>query len=225
MNYHIGNMLIYQEFVSGNDCPLCKIRSILEKRLVDQYLNESVMEDYQRRMVNERGFCLHHTEMMHARQNKLSLALQHITRITSLKGKLEITADPKCAKAMAEIFCDSDKTCVICDNVQVNMIRYYKTVAEMFYAEKKFKEILLSVDGFCFRHFGELLKYSDYASGRKKDYIYSLTKLEKDSLDKLLTDLNRFAAKHDYRNADMPWNGADKALARSIEKLHGDQAK
>lgn len=101
MNYHIGNMLIYQEFVSGNDCPLCRIRSILEKRLVEQYLNESVMEDFQRRMVNERGFCLHHTEMMHARQNKLSLALQHITRLTTLKGQLEITADPKKQKLWA----------------------------------------------------------------------------------------------------------------------------
>ena len=225
MNYHIGNMLIYQEFVSGNDCPLCRTRSILEKRLVEQYLNESVMEDFQRRMVNERGFCLRHTEMMHARQNKLSLALQHITRLTTLKGHLEITADPKKAKSMGDFFIHSHDSCVICDNVEVNMIRYYKTVAEMFFAEKKFKEILLSVDGFCLEHFGCLLRYSDFAKSRKKDYIYSLTKLEKESIEKLLVDLNRFAAKHDYRNADMPWNGADKALARSIVKLHGEQSK
>ena len=67
MNYHIGNMLIYQEFVPGNDCPLCRIRNIQEKRLAEQYLNESVMDDFQRRMVNEKGFCLHHTQMLLAR--------------------------------------------------------------------------------------------------------------------------------------------------------------
>lgn len=136
MNYHIGNMLIYQEFNGKNQCPLCAIRNILERRLTEQYLNESVMEDFQRRMVNEKGFCLHHTEMMLARQNKLSLTLQHITRLTALKGRLEITAEPKIAKEMADFFIDSDSRCVICDGVEVNMIRYYKTVAEMFFAEK-----------------------------------------------------------------------------------------
>lgn len=225
MNYHIGNMLIYQEFNEKNECPLCAIRNILEKRLVDQYLNESVMEDFQRRMVNEKGFCRHHTEMMLARQNKLSLALQHITRITALKGRLEITAEPKIAKEMSEIFIASDKRCVICDGVEVNMIRYYKTVAEMFFAEKKFKEILKNTKGFCFEHFGALLKYASYAKTRKKDYIYTLTKLEQESVQKLLEDLNWFAAKHDYRNADKPWNGAEDALLRSVVKLHGNDAK
>ena len=90
MYYHIGNMLIYQEFAKPCECPLCNIRNIRESQLVDQYLNDSVMEDSQRRLVNEHGFCLHHTQMMHARQNKLSLALQHTTRITALKSKLEV---------------------------------------------------------------------------------------------------------------------------------------
>lgn len=195
-------MLIYQEFNGKNQCPLCAIRNILEKRLTEQYLNESVMEDFQRRMVNEKGFCLHHTEMMLARQNKLSLALQHITRLTALKGRLEITAEPKIAKEMADFFIDSNSRCVICDGVEVNMIRYYKTVAEMFFAEKKFKEILQNTKGFCLEHFGQLLRYASFARTRKKDYIYTLTKLEQAGVQSLLEDLNWFAAKHDYRNAD-----------------------
>lgn len=225
MNYHIGNMLIYQEFNGSNECPLCKIRNILEKRLVDQYLNESVMEDSQRRMVNELGFCSHHTQMLQARPNKLSLALQHITRLTALKGKIEVTADLKTAEKMAPVFMDSVKTCVICEGVEVNMIRYYKTVAEMFCAESKFKEILLSTKGFCLEHFGFLLKYAKFARGKKKDYVYTLTKLERETLNKLLEDLQWFTAKHDYRNADKPWNGAEDALQRSVYKLHGIEAK
>lgn len=225
MYYHIGNMLIYQEFSKPGECPLCRIRNIRETRLVEQYLNDSVMEDAQRRLVNERGFCLHHTQMMHARQNKLSLALQHTTRLTALKAKLEVTADIKRAQKMAETFIHSHDTCVICDAVETDMIRYYKTVAETFCAEPKFKDVLLSVNGFCFEHFGYLLKYAAFARGKKKDYLYTLTKLQKDSLDKLLTDLNWFAAKHDYRNQDKPWNGAENALLRSIVKLHGEEAK
>jgi len=224
MNYHIGNMLIYQEFNGTGVCPLCRIRNILENRLADQYMSESVMEDFQRRLVNEKGFCEHHTKMLYARQGKLSLALQHTTRLTALKGKLEITADLKRAKAMAETFIHSGDTCVICDSVETNMIRYYKTVAEMFFAEPKFKETLLGTNGFCLEHFGYLLKYAAYARGKKKDYVYTLTKLQKESMDALLADLQWFCAKHDYRNADKPWNGADTALLRSVEKLHGETA-
>ena len=183
------------------------------------------MEDFQRRMVNELGFCAHHTDMLRARPNKLSLALQHITRLTTLKNKIEVTADIKTAEKMADVFMRSGKTCVICEGVEVNMIRYYKTVAEMFCAESKFKEILLSTKGFCLEHFGALLKYASFARGKKKDYIYTLTKLERDVLNKLLEDLQWFAAKHDYRNAEKPWNGAEDALIRSVSKLHGIEAQ
>ena len=225
MNYHIGNMLIYQEFEKACECPLCRIRGILEKRLAEQYLNESVMEDFQRRLVNERGFCAHHTQMMYARQNKLSLALQHTTRLTALKAKMEITADLKIAQKMADTFLHCDETCVICDAVEVNMIRYYKTVAETYCAEPRFKEVLLGTKGLCLPHFGALLKYASFAYSKKKDYLYTLTKLQKEQTEILLNDLQWFAAKHDYRNQDKPWNGAEKALERSIVRLHGEETK
>ena len=225
MHYHIGNMLIYQEFKPGCECPLCRIRNILENRLAEQYLNDAVMEDDQRKKVNERGFCAHHTQMMLARKNKLSLALQHVTRITTLKAKLEVTDNVKLALKQAEYFAHCGETCVICDSVEDSMVRYYKTIAEMYDGEPKFKDVLLKTNGFCLEHFGALLKYARYARGKKKDYIYTLTKLERDVLNKLLEDLQWFAAKHDYRNADKPWNGADKAPERSIYKLHGIEAK
>ena len=225
MHYHIGNMLILQEFNGGDGCPLCRIRNILEKRLVEQYLNEAVMEDSQRQAVNERGFCMHHTQMMHARQNKLSLALQYVTRLTTLKGKLEITADKKIGKKMADAFEHCGNTCVICDAVEENMVRYYKTIAEMFAGEANFKAALLSTKGFCLEHFGALLRYSAFAHGKEKDYLYTLPKLQKDAMNALLEDLQWFCAKHDYRNADKPWNGADTALLRAVALAHGTPAK
>ena len=225
MNYHIGNMLIYQEFNGNNECPLCRIRNILEKRLVDQYLNESVMEDFQRRMVNELGFCAHHTDMLRARPNKLSLALQHITRLTALKNKIEVTADIKTAEKMSDVFMRSGKTCVICDSLETTMVRYYKTVAETFCAEEKFRALLPQTKGFCLEHFGLLLQYAAFAHGKQKEYFRILTTVKKKSLDDLLDDLSRFAAKHDYRNAEKPWNGAEDALIRSVYKLHGIEAQ
>lgn len=225
MHYHIGNMLIYQEFKPGCECPLCRIRNILENRLAEQYLNDAVMEDEQRKKVNERGFCAHHTQMMLARKNKLSLALQQVTRITTLKGRLEVTDDVKRALKQAEYFAQSTKTCVICDHVQDSMERYYKTIAEMYHGEPKFKDVLLSVNGFCLEHYAALLQHAKYAHGSQKAYVYDLSKLQKNAVNGLLEDLYTFCSKHDYRNANVPWNGAETALMRAVQRLHGEEAK
>ena len=225
MHYHIGNMLIYQEFKPGCECPLCRIRNILENRLTEQYLNDAVMEDDQRKKVNEKGFCAHHTQMMLARKNKLSLALQQVTRITTLKGRLEITDNVKHALKQAEYFAACGKTCVICDSVEESMVRYYKTIAEMYNGEAKFKEVLLKTDGFCLEHYAALLRHAKYAHGSQSAYVYDLSKLQKTAMNKLLEDLYTFCSKHDYRNAARPWNGAETALLRSVIRLHGEEAK
>ena len=44
-------------------------------------------------------------------------------------------------------------------------------------------------------------------------------------MNALLEDLQWFCAKHDYRNADKPWNGADTALLRAVALAHGTPAK
>ena len=126
---------------------------------------------------------------------------------------------------MAERFEHSGKTCVICDGVRENMERYYKTIAEMFAGDPNFATVFASTGGFCMEHFGALLRNSAYAHSREKSYLYELTKLQKTAMTKLLEDLQWFCAKHDYRNADKPWNGADTALARADALAHGAPAK
>ena len=55
--------------------------------------------------------------------------------------------------------------------------------------------------------------------------MYALSKLQKEAVNALLEDLYRFCSKHDYRNADMPWEGAETALLRAVSLLHGEEAK
>jgi tmRNA-binding protein len=59
MRYHISTALILQEFAkTDSECPLCEMRSIVEKNVVEQYLNEAVMVTGVRYKVNEKGFTL-----------------------------------------------------------------------------------------------------------------------------------------------------------------------
>ena len=223
MNYHISTGLILQEFNNKSECPFCSIKKIVESQLVDQFLNEAVMVDNYRQHVNEKGFCRNHTEMLFSRSNKLGLALQHSTRLKTLASKIEITDNLKSAKKQGEFFKHSASTCIICDIAELSMVRYYKTVAEMYYNEPEFKKMLLSTNGFCFKHYGELLTYSNYAKSSTKSYIKELTTLEKKNTERIIDELIWFCDKHDYRNQDKPWNNSKDVLPRSIIKLHGDK--
>ena len=98
MHYHISTGLILQEFPKGSECPVCEIRAIVEKQIVDQFLNEAVMVDNYRDKVNKRGFCAHHYDMLLAGNSKLGVALQAITRMKALAGNVTV---PKNAKDAA----------------------------------------------------------------------------------------------------------------------------
>ena len=56
MNYHIGTMLIGENFDGGKECPVCRIKRAVDLRLTEQYLGEGVMEDHTRAEVNALGF-------------------------------------------------------------------------------------------------------------------------------------------------------------------------
>ena len=101
MNYHIGTMLIDENFNADGECPLCKIRAKVETRLAEQYLGEGVMEDDTRKEVNALGFCSRHYDMLFSFQSKLGLALQVSTRLKTVRKEIgkRKTGEKACGQA------------------------------------------------------------------------------------------------------------------------------
>lgn len=224
MNYHIDTGLILQEFHAGGECPLCAIRKIVEENILAQFAEEAVMEDSARAKANERGFCAHHYDMLFLRENKLGLALQTSTRIDYLFGKLG-RFDAKNAAKQAEYLDKALQSCLICDLIEFNMSRYFKTVAQMFAREAGFQAKLESTDGFCLAHYGALVAHAGSAGLKKKQYLSALCALEEKNLKRLRSELQWFCDKHDYRNANKPWGTAQDSLPRARVKLYGLKTK
>jgi len=222
MRYHISTALILQEFSKlDSECPLCEMRSIVEKNVVEQYLNEAVMVTGVRFKVNEKGFCPDHFDMLFAGQSKLGLALQCVTRMNVLKENLNTPANYRVAKKQAEKLIASEKTCIICDTVEDHMQRYYKTVAELYYNEEDFREIVGYTKGFCLKDYAQLVMNAKYASTRVNEYVKTLAELEKKNFEKVQTDLQWFCDRHDFRNAGKDLGGAKDALPRTRTKIYG----
>ncbi len=221
MAYHIDTGLIKEKFKVDCECPLCEIQKIVEEQFLHEFLNDAVMEDNTRIKVGRNGFCAKHFDMMFSRPNKLSVALQIQTRVNLLEKYFEHFKSASKAKKMAKEIEKSQDSCVICSLVQESMVKYYKTIAQMFEREKDFFKTLLSTKGFCFHHYAQLLKYSNHAGFLKNDYVSVISGVQERNLKRLKDELKTFCDSHDYRNAGKPLGSAETALPRMREKFYG----
>ena len=221
MAYHIDTGLIKDKFNTDCECVLCEIKKIVEEQFLHEFLNDAVMEDNTRIKVGKKGFCARHFDMLFARQNKLSVALQIGTRIEKMQSLIEPQKNVRSAVKQAQALIKSTNTCVVCDLVEESMVKYYKTIAQMFERERNFFKTIISSKGFCLTHYAELLKYSRHAGFASKEYVNILGNTQKRNIERLKQDLKKFCDKHDYRNALEPLGSAETALPRTREKLYG----
>lgn len=223
MGYHIDTGLIIEKFNSDSECPLCQIQKIVEEQFLHEFLNDAVMEDNTRIKVRKTGFCAKHFDMLFARQNKLSLALQVDTRLEDLQSLFSGVSSHGSAVKKAKEIEKKSSTCAVCEYVEESMVKYYKTIAQMFARESDFIKRLLSTKGFCLHHYGELLKYSNSAGWAVKPYLETLQEVEQKNFERLKKELKVFCDKHDYRNAKEPLGNSETALNRMRIKLYGEK--
>ena len=225
MAYHIDTGLIKDKFKVECECPLCEIKSIVEEQFLYEFLNDAVMEENTRLKVNALGFCEKHFNMLYTRQNKLSVALQISTRVDSILKEIQPVPNVKKAVKQADLLDKMSTTCIICDFTQESMVKYYKTIAQMFSREENFYKDVLKTKGFCLKHYAELLRYSSYAGKDAKAYVEILSEHQQRNMARLQDELNGFCKKHDYRNALLPLGNSETALPRMSVKLYGKQDK
>lgn len=225
MKYHIDTGLIKDKFKNACSCPLCQIKKIVEEQFLTEFLNDAVMDDDARISVGKKGFCETHFDMLFARQNKLSLALQEKTYSENLKNLFYPIKNNRNAKKTAQKLLCSTRDCVICELVSESMTKYYKTIAQLFFKEKDFYKQILSTNGFCVTHYAKLLEYSSYAGLLQKEYLSVLSSTQLNAFNKTTDLIDAFCLKHDYRNALKPLGDCENALPYLRNVLYGEKNK
>ena len=156
--------------------------------------------------------------------SKLGLALQASTRLKTVIKDFAATDNVKQAKKSADKILERKKTCVICKYLQEHMIRYYKTIAEVYASTPEFKDVIESGHGFCAEHYAELLRYSSYAGSASKEYLKTLGEVQNKRLSELTENLLKFCDRHDYRNAQKPMGDEKFALKDYEQTFYGSDA-
>ena len=94
MRDDICTIPVSEGFEEKDGCPLCRMRAIAEKRVIDYIMGAAMMEPDVRLNTNELGFCRDHFDQMTKAGNRLSLALildshlQEIDKTIFAEGKL-----------------------------------------------------------------------------------------------------------------------------------------
>lgn len=222
MQYHISTGLIVKHFEENCGCPLCTIEKIVESNICRELLADGCMDDDVRMEVNEKGFCLKHFEQLFEMPSKLGLALQITTRMNTLfKKAFNQPKSVREAKKQGKILDEEQTKCIVCDYTKKEMIKYYKTIAQLHSNEEQFRTLFSNCEGFCLKHYSKLLQYSEYAGFSAKKYLDALYTLESNRLNVSVDLLKSFANRHDYRNLGKPLGEATNALPRIKTDLFG----
>jgi len=219
---------ITEAFAQDSECPFCALFRKLESDAVGFILGPAYMDDDVRLATNEAGFCREHYRQLYDAQNRLGLALMlhtHLIRINQLiskavpdlPGKRGKNGGPGLAAGLRRMH----DSCYVCEWVEGN---FGHCVENFFYMWQKMPEFAGTVKncrGFCLEHFIRLMEAGEklLPAGDYARFAAEAVHIERDALAKLENDLGRFIAKYDYRNADMPWDGAQDAVLRGLERI------
>ena len=248
MKYHIDTIPIWDAAKLNGECLLCALERRTELGEADRYLGASVMEPDVRIRVNQKGFCRRHHAMLFTMSNRLGHALMLESHMIENRERLEkawnelekagaqlenttlgdrLNGKAKAAKEAvlreAARIQEMAGTCVMCDTIQDNMLRYLHTFFHLYQNDAEFRRRFQEGKGLCIPHTGQLLAVAAEELGPRElgEFVRVLSGTEKQNLDRIQEDISWFIKKFDYRFEKEDWKNSKDAVERTVNKTRG----
>ncbi len=230
MKYQLETIPVTDAWTSRPPCPFCTLMDDAEKRHVEYYLGNSVMNPETRVLVNKTGFCGRHFPLMREAGHAHHLGLVAHTRLqtvrSTLSGSLHSMAKAgtaKSTKAFAEKIRSILDDCLICRSLKKDEERYAYTTVVLFGKEPEFRRLFEEGRGPCLPHAAILAEMAAKALNKKEagNFLTALAAHLETTLGELETDVLKFTQKFDAQNDSMEWGNARDAHARTVQMLSG----
>lgn len=248
MKYHIDTIPIWDAAKLDGECLLCALERRTELGEAERYLGASVMEPDVRVRVNSRGFCRKHHAMLFSMSNRLGHALMLESHMIENRAQLakcwetigkagnQLSASTlgdkmngKVRSAKQTIVQEAKKiqemagTCVMCDTIQDNMLRYLHTFFHLYQSDSEFRKKFLEGKGLCIPHTGQLMEVAAEELNARElgEFVAALANMERENLDRIQEDISWFIKKFDYRFEKEDWKNSKDAVERTVNKTRG----
>ena len=227
MREDICTIPVSEGFEPKDGCPLCRMRAISEKRVIDYIMGAAMMEPDVRVKTNELGFCKDHFEKMRKANNRLSLALildSHLLEIEKSvfgEGKWMKPSPKKIAYKAVRL----QESCFVCDKMNFGMEHMVDTIYRQYESDKDFRALYEEQTAFCLPHCRMILEQipPSMNKDRAKELSETTKRITLENLKELSSDVRHFCDMFDYRNntEDADWGNSKDAIERAIAFLDG----
>ncbi len=248
MRYHIDTIPVWDAMKLDGECLMCALERKTELGEAERYLGASVMEPDVRVKVNDRGFCRKHHAMLFSMSNRLGHALMLESHTIEIREKLarisaslnksadqlknsgiadKLNGKNKAAAAeiqkQAQAVSEMADSCLMCDTIEENMNRYMHTFFHLYQNDTEFRNRFENSKGLCLPHLGKLLEAATQELGARElgQFVETVTRLERDNMDRIQEDISWFIKKFDYRYENESWKNSKDAVERTVNKARG----
>ncbi len=228
MREDICTIPVSEGFEPLDGCPLCRMRYIAQKRVIDFIMGAAMMEPDIRIKTNQMGFCKEHFAHMCRSGNRLSLALMLDSHVLELQkdifgeGKLFKPSGKKSAYRAVRM----EESCFVCDKMNFGMENMLATIYRTYEQDKAFRELFKQQTEFCLPHYSLLVNnVPDHMNKDKaKELCEDARQITFNYLKELGVDVRHFCDMFDYRNGgeDADWGNSKDAIERTIAFLNGE---
>ena len=228
MRDDICTIPVSEGFEEKDGCPLCRMRAIAEKRVIDYIMGAAMMEPDVRVNTNELGFCRDHFGQMMKAGNRLSLALildshlQEIDKQMFDDSKLFKPSEKKRLYRAVRL----EETCFVCSKLNFGMSHMVDMIYRMYQKEEDCRALYAEQTELCLPHYTLLMQYiPDYMDkDTKKEFKKASKQLAQGYLKELTADVRHFCEMFDYHNnsEDADWGNSKDAIERTVAYLNGE---
>ncbi len=228
MRDDITSIPISEIFEEKDGCPICRLRNLLEKRVVEYITGAAMMEPDVRTETNKAGFCFDHYRMLLAQRNRLSVALMMESHLASLDKRL-FGGLPKGAGKRGKSTESALSTCFVCSNIEHNMERMLVNVCRLWERERDFRTLFAEQPSLCLPHFAMLTETANACMSRRTapDFCRDAQSVAQREMAALRADVSHFCKMFDYRNAgeNADWGTSKDAIERAVHFLTTREVK
>ncbi len=224
MRDDICTIPISEVFEPKQGCPICRLRDMLETRMVDYITGAAMMEPDVRQETNKSGFCRRHLDQMLQKRNRLSVALTLDTHLKEICSELDSISTKGVAKGQLPRLHTALDGCFVCDKIEWGMERLLDTVFRVWQKEPDFQALFREQECLCFPHYVRLMEAGQKSMHKKvyPAFAAEATALAKKYLDQLSRDVSHYCSMYDYRNAGGDWGNSRDSIERAVWFLTSD---
>lgn len=225
MRQDICTIPISEIFEVNDGCPICRMRELVEKRIIEYIMGAAMMEPDIRIQTNKLGFCERHFDMMLESRGRLQLALileSHIDEINHNIFEKKLFNSPAKKGENAQKISNS---CFVCEKIEWGFSRMVETIFRCYETDKEFREMFNGQPMFCLKHYEMLINSPNRKFLKREggEFAKNLNRITGDYSKSLHEDVKKYCSMYDYRsnNGKLEWGTSRDSVERTIAFLTG----